>query len=98
MLSLEDRADGYIDFKYDMIKSRLKGLSQDELKRSTSRGLTCITSTRRRLRLRNPRMIRAAGGINLHPEVFSYYFEVDPEDVALRTPDVIFTGTPGATV
>lgn len=40
-----------------------------------------------------PGMIRAAGGIDLYPEVSTVVFEVDPEDVAKRNPDIICTGT-----
>jgi len=38
-------------------------------------------------------MIRAAGGKDLYPERSELAFEVDPEDVARRNPDVIFKGT-----
>ncbi len=41
-----------------------------------------------------PNMIRASGGKDLYPERSELAFEVDPEDVAKRNPDVIFKGTP----
>lgn len=40
-----------------------------------------------------PNMIPAAGGKDLYPERSELAFEVDPEDVARRNPDVIFKGT-----
>jgi iron complex transport system substrate-binding protein len=43
----------------------------------------------------HPGMIRAAGGIDLFPEISAYYFEVDPEEIAEKNPDVIIKGTPG---
>jgi len=39
-------------------------------------------------------MIRQGGGIDLYPEISPYTFEVDPEDVAQRNPDVIIKGQP----
>lgn len=40
-----------------------------------------------------PNMIRASGGKDLYPEREELAFEVNPEDVAKRNPDVIFKGT-----
>lgn len=40
-----------------------------------------------------PGIVRAAGGIYLYDDVSEYYFEVDPEDLVNRNPDVIFKGT-----
>jgi len=40
-----------------------------------------------------PNMVRAAGGRDLYPEREEMAFEVNPEDVAQRNPDVIFKGT-----
>ncbi|MCW3130627.1 MAG: ABC transporter substrate-binding protein [Methanophagales archaeon] len=40
-----------------------------------------------------PGMVRAAGGIYIYDDVSPYYFEVDPEDLVNRNPDVIFKGT-----
>ena len=42
-----------------------------------------------------PGMIRAGGGIDLYPQITTYYFEVDPEDVTQRNPDFIFKGQSG---
>jgi len=39
-----------------------------------------------------PGIIRAAGGIDLYPEISASYFEADPEDIANRNPDVIVKG------
>lgn len=41
-----------------------------------------------------PNVIRFAGGNDLYPERTELAFEVNPEDVAERNPDVIFKGTP----
>lgn len=41
-----------------------------------------------------PNVIRFAGGKDLYPERTELAFEVNPEDVAKRNPDVIFKGTP----
>ncbi len=41
-----------------------------------------------------PNMIRSSGGKDLYPERTELAFEVNPEDVAERNPDVIFKGTP----
>lgn len=40
-----------------------------------------------------PNMVRAAGGKDLYPDREELAFEVNPEDVAQRNPDVIFKGT-----
>jgi iron complex transport system substrate-binding protein len=40
-----------------------------------------------------PGMVRAAGGIYIYDDVSEWYFEVDPEEVVERNPDVIFKGT-----
>jgi iron complex transport system substrate-binding protein len=41
-----------------------------------------------------PNMVRIAGGKDLYPDREELAFEVNPEDVAQRNPDVIFKGTP----
>jgi iron complex transport system substrate-binding protein len=41
-----------------------------------------------------PNVIRFAGAKDLYPERTELAFEVNPEDVARRNPDVIFKGTP----
>jgi iron complex transport system substrate-binding protein len=41
-----------------------------------------------------PNVIRFVGGKDLYPERTELAFEVNPEDVAERNPDVIFKGTP----
>jgi len=41
-----------------------------------------------------PNMIRYSGGKDLYPEREELAFEINPEDVAKRNPDVIFKGTP----
>lgn len=41
-----------------------------------------------------PNVIRFVGGKDLYPERTELAFEVNPEDVAKRNPDVIFKGTP----
>ena len=40
-----------------------------------------------------PGMVRSAGGIYIYDDVSEWYFEVDPEEVVERNPDVIFKGT-----
>jgi len=99
MLGLEDRAEDYSDFfqaKYEFIESLIGELSQDAIETVYFEGADeYYTYGGADYGCGIPSMIRAAGGIDLYPEVLPYYFEVDPEDVAQRSPDVIFKGSPG---
>jgi iron complex transport system substrate-binding protein len=36
-----------------------------------------------------PSVVRAAGGVYIYDDISAYYFEVDPEDLLDRNPDVI---------
>jgi len=40
-----------------------------------------------------PDMVRGAGGVYIYDDVSEWYFEVDPEELLKRNPDVIFKGT-----
>ena len=40
-----------------------------------------------------PGVVRAGGGTYIYDDVSEYYFEVDPEELVERNPDVIFKGT-----
>jgi iron complex transport system substrate-binding protein len=99
MLGLEDKAEEYISFfqsKYNLIKSRIEGLSQDERKTVYFEGVDkYYTYGGADYGCGIPGIIRAAGGIDLYPEFSAYYFEVDPESVAVRNPDVILKGASG---
>ncbi len=99
MLGLDEKADEYINFfkeKWDLVKERVKDIPDEERKKVYFEGADeYITYGGGDYGCGIPGIIRAAGGIDLFPEIFAYYFEVDPEEVAKRNPDVIVKGTPG---
>lgn len=99
MLGYEDRAEEYINFfreKWDLIEERVKDIPDDERKKVYFEGADKYkTYGGADYGCGIPGIIRAAGGIDLFPEISAYYFEVDPEEVAKRDPDVIIKGTPG---
>jgi len=98
MLGYENRADDYINFfkeRWDLIEERVKDIPDGERKRVYFEGADRYKSYGGAdYGCGVPGMIRAAGGIDLFPEISAYYFEVDPEEVAKRDPDVIIKGTP----
>ncbi len=98
MLGSEAEAQEYMDFfrgYYDQINETLATIPDAERKNVYFEGAkkyqTCggagygsgISN-----------MVRAAGGKDLYPDREELAFEVNPEDVAQRNPDVIFKGTP----
>jgi iron complex transport system substrate-binding protein len=96
MLGLEDKAASYTTFLQDvtdMISERLSTLSDDQRKTVYFEGAAEYgTYGGGGYGCGIPAMIVAGGGIDLYPEITAEYFEVDPEDVAMRNPDVIMKG------
>ncbi len=97
MLDKEDEAKEYIAFfqKYwDMLNERSATIPKDEKKTIYFEGAkTYQTYGGADYGSGIPGMIRAAGGLDLFPERAEYAFDVDPEEVATRNPDIIFKGT-----
>jgi iron complex transport system substrate-binding protein len=97
MLDKEEEAKEYIAFfqKYwDMLDERSATIPKDEKKTVYFEGAeTYQTYGGADYGSGIPGMIRTAGGLDLFPEREEYAFEVDPEEVAIRNPDVIFKGT-----
>lgn len=97
MLDKEEEAKEYIAFfqeYWDMLEERSATISEDEKKTVYFEGAkTYQTYGGADYGSGIPGMIRAAGGLDLFPEREEYAFEVDPEEVAARNPDVIFKGT-----
>ncbi|HIH94383.1 TPA: iron ABC transporter substrate-binding protein [Methanosarcina acetivorans] len=97
MLGEDEKADEYIRFFTDewaMIKERTKDIPDDEKKKVYFEGLDpYLTYGGADYGCGIPGMVRAAGGIDLFPEISAYSFEVDPEEISLRNPDVILKGT-----
>jgi len=95
MLGLEEKAASYSAFLKnvtDMITERLKSVSDADKKLVYFEGAaTYSTYGGAGYGAGIPGMIRAAGGKDLYPELFTGG-TVDPEDVALRNPDFIFKG------
>jgi len=98
ILGLEDRAEEYIAFFNDIlgdIGDKISKIPQAERKRVYFEGVKEYqTYGGAGYGSGVPQIIRMAGGIDLYPEFLQTAFEVDPEDVAVRNPDVIFKGTP----
>ncbi|NPV61028.1 MAG: ABC transporter substrate-binding protein [Methanotrichaceae archaeon] len=98
MLGLEDRAAEYMDFfsaYYDLINQTLSSIPESEKKDVYFEGAKKYqTYGGAGYGSGIPNMVRFAGGKDLYPERSELAFEVNPEDVAERNPDVIFKGTP----
>lgn len=97
MLDAEEETDRYIHFFTDewaLIKERTKDIPDGEMKKVYFEGLESYqTYGGADYGCGIPGMVRAAGGIDLFPEFSAYAFEVDPEEVAGRNPDVIIKGS-----
>lgn len=98
MLGLEERAADYIAFykeTLDMIASRLGEIPDSERKLVYFEAAADYrTYGGGGYGAGIPDMVRAGGGIDLYPEITAVTFEVDPEDIGNRNPDVIFKGQP----
>lgn len=98
MLGKMAQAEEYMDFfrgYYDQINETLAMISDSEQKTVYFEGArTYLTYGGAGYGSGIPNMIRAAGGKDLYPERSELAFDVNPEDVAGRNPDVIFKGTP----
>ncbi len=97
MLGKEAEAEEYMDFfrgYYDQIDETLETIPDSERKSVYFEGgRTYLTYGGAGYGSGIPNMIRAAGGKDLYPERSELAFDVNPEDVAERNPDVIFKGT-----
>lgn len=97
MLDAEEETDKYIHFFTDewaLVKERTGEVSDGEKKKVYFEGLETYQSYGGAdYGCGIPGMVRAAGGIDLFPELSAYAFEVDPEEVANRNPDIIIKGT-----
>lgn len=97
MLDKEKEAKEYIAFfqKYwNMLDERSATIPKDEKKTVYFEGAnTYNTYGGADYGAGIPGMIRTAGGLDLFPERKEYVFEVDPEEVAIRNPEIIFKGT-----
>jgi iron complex transport system substrate-binding protein len=93
MLGKETEAEDYIAHfqnEFDLINERTVSLSSDQKKRVYFEGVKdYFTYGGDGFGCGVPGMIRNAGGQDLYPERSEQYFEVNPEDVAKRNPDVI---------
>lgn len=98
MLGLEDKAAEYISFyedTLDMIASRIKEIPDGERKLVYFEAeADFMTYGGAGDGCGIPGMLRAAGAIDLYPEITATTFEVDREDVAKKNPDFIFKGQP----
>ncbi len=98
MMGREERAREYMDFfhgYYDQINETLDAITQEERKTVYFEGAkTYQTYGGAGYGSGIPNMIRYSGGKDLYPERPELAFEINPEDVAKRNPDVIFKGTP----
>jgi iron complex transport system substrate-binding protein len=97
MLGLEDRAAEYMDFfsgYYNQINQTLSSIPDSERKNVYFEGAKRYqTYGGAGYGSGIPNMVRFAGGKDLYPKRSELAFEVNPEDVAERNPDVIFKGT-----
>lgn len=97
MLGEDGKADEYIRFFTDewaAVKERTKDIPDGEKKKVYFEGLdSCLTYGGADYGCGIPGMVRAARGIDLFLEISAYSFEVDPEEISLRNPDVILKGT-----
>ncbi|MFB3764503.1 MAG: ABC transporter substrate-binding protein [Methanotrichaceae archaeon] len=97
ILGKEKEAKEYADFfksKYDLINQRIADIPQDKRKSVYFEGAKKYnTYGGAGYGSGIPNMIRASGGKDLYPERSELSFEVNPEDVVRRNPDVIFKGT-----
>ncbi|OPX74698.1 MAG: Cobalamin-binding protein precursor [Methanosaeta sp. PtaB.Bin018] len=98
MLDKEKEATEYADFfysYYDQVNSAISSIPDAEKKKVYFEGAKRYqTYGGAGYGSGIPNMIRASGGKDLYPEREELAFEVNPEDVAERNPDVIFKGTP----
>lgn len=96
MLGLDDKATQYTNFlkdTTDMVNEKLSTLSDSERKTVYFEGAADYgTYGGAGYGCGIPGMIIAGGGVDLYPEIIAESFEVDPEDVAMRNPDVIMKG------
>lgn len=77
--------------KIDLIEKRTETLSLEQQKKVYFEGTKdYLTYGGAGYGCGVPQMIRQAGGLDLYSEKPEQYFEVNPEDVAKRNPDVIF--------
>jgi iron complex transport system substrate-binding protein len=98
LLDLQDEAEelvGFFEGYTDEVAERLDGLADEERKSvyfEAEADYTTYGGAGDGAGI--PGLIRAAGGIDLYPELTQVTFEVDPEDVPARNPDVIVKGQP----
>lgn len=100
VLGLQDEAEDYLGFFAEMnaeIAARLEGIDDSARPRVYFEGATSVYQTYGGAGYGHgmPGLIRAAGGIDIFPEVVVQSFEADPEEVAARQPDVILKGDRG---
>lgn len=98
MLGLENKANQYLEFfraQYRLIDSRIRSLPPERRKRVYFEGNDYKTYGGAGYGAGIPGIIRAAGGLDLYPESPAIEFEADPEDVAVKNPQVIFKGVKG---
>jgi iron complex transport system substrate-binding protein len=97
MLGLEDEAAEYLGFfcgYYDQINRTLAAIPDSGKKTVYFEGAKKYqTYGGAGYGSGIPNMVRFAGGYDLYPDRSELAFEVNPEDVAERNPDVIFKGT-----
>jgi len=97
MLGKEAEAEEYMAFfrdYYDQINETLATIPDTERKTVYFEGArTYLTYGGAGYGSGIPNMIRASGGKDLYPDRSELAFDVNPEDVAERNPDVIFKGT-----
>ncbi len=97
MLGTEEKAKEYMDFfkgYYDQVNETLATIPDSERKSVYFEGAKKYqTYGGKGYGSGIPNMIRYAGGKDLYPDREELAFEVNPEDVAERNPDVIIKGT-----
>lgn len=98
MLNKEEEAQEYMDFfrgYFDQINETLAIIPDEDRKKVYFEGAKRYqTYGGAGYGSGIPNMVRAAGGKDLYPDRVELAFEVNPEDVSERNPDVIFKGTP----
>lgn len=98
MLGKDTEAQVYMDFfqgYFDQIDQALSAVPTEERKSVYFEGANkYLTYGGAGYGSGIPNMVRAAGGKDLYPDRDELAFEVNPEDVAQRNPDVIFKGAP----
>ena len=99
ILDKKDTAEEYLEFRqsiFDLVEERVEGLEPDEKKTVYYEFMGAYQTNGGGSRI--DAVIQKSGGINVFGDIYQHSFEVDPEELLERDPDVIFKDmhtTPG---